>query len=150
MSNPLREQAREVAEARAKAKRLNGDLAARLSAFRDEHAELIAAADKAKGDVAAQEQALRTLIKAAYDATGNKQPGRGLGIRVESKVAFDEAKALKWAVEHRLCLSLDSGAFKKLMLATPSERPDFVTVKDMATTTIATDLDAALREWEAE
>lgn len=149
MSNPLREQAQAVASARANAKRLNDDWDARQRAFREEHAELIETVNIAKIDVAAAEQALRDLTRATYDVTGEKKVAPGLGIRVTQTVAFSEADALAWAMEHRLCLSLDSGAFKKLMLSY-GDRPEFVTIKDSITTTIATDLGAALREWGAE
>lgn len=92
---------------------------------------------------AALEAYLREQALAHFAATGDKQPFNYLGIRVTTGYAYAPDQALEWGKKHGLCLSLDAKAFKDLCKA-DSTRPAFVTVEEVPTATIATDLSALL------
>ena len=49
-----------------------------------------------------------------FKASGEKKLLGGIGIRVGSTLEYDEAEALSWAKEHKLCLKLDSRSFERL------------------------------------
>lgn len=115
--------------------------------FKTDNAEMI----QLESDVKTQIQAQERLIKsAALDRFINdetdKMPFAGVGIRVHRAYDFDRADALKWAQEHKLALipeSLDEKAFTEIC-KNDSTRPDFVTVKTVASVTIAADLSKCL------
>ena len=43
----------------------------------------------------------------------------GIGIRIMKKIKYDKRRALKWAIEHKICLKLDDKAFEKLAKENP-------------------------------
>lgn len=83
------------------------------------------------------EAQLRELTLQSYAETGNKTPEVGLGIRVMTRLAYDNQEAMGWAMEHKLALKLDSSAFEKI--AKTSNLP-FVTISEEPQATIATEL----------
>jgi hypothetical protein len=60
-----------------------------------------------------------------------------------SPLVYDADTAFQWAQEHKMALSLDKNAFKKIAKASPL---DFVTVEDVPTITIPTDTAKLLEE----
>lgn len=50
-----------------------------------------------------------------FKETSNKKLTGGLGIREINVYDYDDSKALAWAKEHDMCLSLDKKAFNSLM-----------------------------------
>jgi hypothetical protein len=103
-----------VREARIAFNAENGLLTALRAAFDKSNAEIIERVANLKKKMAEEEERLRDLTLAVYDVTGDKKPAPGVGIRVVQKVEFDEDKALVWAKDHRVCLSLNEKAFKAL------------------------------------
>ncbi len=89
------------------------------------------------------EAAVRAAALAAYQETGNKKPAPGVGIRVQTKLRYDETNALRWAREHDLCLMLDKAAFERQARVTPLS---FVEAVETPAATIATDLSAVVGE----
>lgn len=87
------------------------------------------------------EGAVRAAAIAAYQETGSKKPVPGVGIRVLTKLRYDEADALRWAREHDLCLMLDKAAFERQAKVTPL---GFVETVETPSATIATDLSAVV------
>ena len=83
------------------------------------------------------ETTLRELALVAFRVTGEKQVAPGIGIREVTKYSYNEAEALKWAIEHKMALKLDETKFKNHVKADP---PDFVVVTTEPQATIATEL----------
>ena len=90
---------------------------------------LLAAADKELRDAAvAQYQA---------DPLHQKKIIPGVEIKEMTRLSYDDAKALEWAKEHGVALKLDAKVFEKVANA---ERLAWITVTDVPTCTVATDL----------
>jgi hypothetical protein len=89
---------------------------------------------------------LRDLVTAYYDCDPekNKKPFAGVGIRVGTLYTYKHEDAFEWAVEHKAALQLDRKAFEQVCKT--DLKPGFVTVQEVPTATIATDLSAALKE----
>ena len=119
--------------------RLQRELTDSRQKWEAENAELIEHAKQAGVSLADVEGNLRLAIVAEYERTGNKAPADGCGVRVTSRYDYDEKVALSWATDHGLCLKLDTKAFGEVC-KTESMRPNFVTVEEVPTATIATDL----------
>lgn len=129
-----------VAERRRYEAELIDMLDASRAAWAAENASVIERLAAVSKERAEAEAALRTAAIAAYQETGTKKPAPGVGIRVVSKLQYSADDALRWAKEHDIALALDARAFEKVAKASP---PEFVTVVETATATIATDLGAA-------
>jgi len=80
---------------------------------------------------------VRQLAVDAYGVDGNKKPAEGVGIRVMTKLVYDEAVALGWAMDKRMALKLDAKAFEKIAKASQLE---FVTEEEAPIATIAKEL----------
>ena len=72
-----------------------------------------------------REATLREMALSIFAETQDKKVAPGIGIREVTKYAYNEAEALKWAIEHELALKLDETKFKNHVKADP---PDFVVV----------------------
>jgi len=89
------------------------------------------------------EDQLRALTLTTYWETNNKNPAPGVAIRILTKLNYDQAKAFKWAQDHRMALKLDVSTFEKIAKASP---PEFVTLREEAQATIATNLEERKEE----
>lgn len=81
------------ARATVKAARVQWELA---------HAAILQAVEQAQAELVTQEELLRAMTLAAYEATGSKRPGSGVGIREVRRVSYDPPKVVEWAIEHKL------------------------------------------------
>lgn len=96
------------------------------------------------------EAQLRELTLAAYAESGDKAPGPGVGIRVAQQVQYDAAEAFAWGREHGgIALQLDKKEFERIArelntLPARAGESSFVTLTEVVTATIATDLAKAL------
>lgn len=140
----------QVREARAQLADYTAVAKSELEDYRENHKAvfdqldaLVDAQEEKRGllvaDVGMAETALREAAVEEYLATQNKAPAPGVGIRVTTSYDYYPAEAFNWAVEHKQCLALDTKAFKDVCKA-DALRPDFVTVVQTPTATIATDL----------
>ncbi len=132
-----------VADLRAIVARKTAALNESRQAWEDAHAQEIEVHKAMTQALAEAEAALRAAAVAAYQETGNKAPASGVGIRVQTKLAYHPDDALRWAKEHDMALALDKPAFEKIAKAAP---PDFVRKVESAQATIATDLSAVVEE----
>lgn len=140
--DPLVTQVRRTYEARAGHEQLKQALADARAAFEQQYDALITRTIQAGSVVAAEEAALRELTLQRYEATGEKQPAPGVGIRLETVVDIPSpAAALEWAKTSGLALMVDLKALKRIAAATPIP---CATVRQEAKATIATDLGEAL------
>ena len=105
--------------------------------WEDYNKVILEEAARQKEELAASEVTLREMAVAIYAETGDKKVAPGIGIREVTKYAYDEAEALKWAIEHKMALKLDETKFKNHVKADP---PDFVIITEEPTATIATEL----------
>ena len=131
----------------AQARRISQEMADKRQALYDEfisqHTEFFADVATAKSRVEVIEAQLRKLTLQAYAETGNKAPAKGVGIREVTKLEYDTKVAFDWAKAHKMALKLDTTAFEKIVKA---DTPEFVKVTTEPQATIATDLDAILKE----
>ena len=63
------------------------------------------------------ETALRALAVDIFRRTGQKTVHPGVKIREEPQLTYDPKRALAWAMEHRMALTLDAKAFEKIAKA---------------------------------
>lgn len=132
----------------ASRRRDRDDVARQLKALRDafeaENARLINFVRVAGEQVAEQEDAVRALARAAFDATQDPKPAPGVEVKQFKKYRYDEGEAFAWAKRAQIALvpeKLDVRAFEKIIAATPLE---FVRAEIEPRVQIATDLDKAL------
>ncbi len=133
----LEEQIKVVAEVRRKAGEANFALQSAQAMWEVAIHTLFEEKELTKIQCGESEQLLRELTLQAYAETGDKHPAKGVDIREITTYSYDEAEALKWAIEHKMALKLDETKFKNHVKADP---PDFVTVTQEPQATIATNL----------
>ena len=100
--------------------------------------DIIDASATHKARLEEAEKILRDLTIAVYNLTGNKHPAEGVGIRETTKLDYDPAEAMKWAIEHKLALQLDT---KKFVDYAKDGSIEFVTVMVVPQATIAKELE---------
>lgn len=109
--------------------------------WQQSNAELINNHTFAENKVVELEAAVRSSVVEIYNAQEDKAAKSGIipgwGVQVGTKLEYDPAKAIAWAVEHKhlSLLKLDATAFKKIAEVT---KPDFVTFKEEASARIDT------------
>ncbi len=134
----IEERINEVVEARAKAKELKRQRDVLLEGWNMANQVLFDTLTQAGAEVAVAEDALREMAISTYSETGNKAVALGVGIRETKVYTYDSKEALRWAIEHKLALSLDKKAFEGYA---KQEDFDFVTLTKEPTATIATELE---------
>lgn len=136
----------------AEARRWKATATAELQHLRDawtdrfdgENVDAIQEAYAAELSVSELDSYVREATLAAYRADpSNKQPAPGVGIRVTTRLTYDEAKAMMWALDHQMpqLLKLNVKAFEK---AAPALGLPFVETVSTPSATIASDLGAVL------
>ena len=144
----IRELAQALHEARVEDTKRKGILQEAREAWERHNSMLFDDADRAKKRLAFVDDALRVFALAEYEATKNKALGSGVNIRVETRLGYDPVTALLWAKKHDMALipeSLDKKAFEGLAKAHIPPL-DFVKQVEVATVTVAQDLEKALLE----
>lgn len=136
MNEQLTQWARNVATTRTALAEMQDEYKRRLAEFEAVNAGLIENINVLKLNATQFEDELREMALAEYAATGAKKFSHGIGIRVTTKLDYDEVQALEWAKAHRLALKLDAKAFEKIAKA---DTPDFVQVVEVPTATLPTD-----------
>jgi len=113
--------------------------------FEEAQAELTSRRGQAALEVEAATLALRTAAIAAFQETGDLAPAPGIKIRMMSRLDYEADEAKRWAINHKMALSLDTREFEKLAKAAPANF-DFVRQYQEPAATIATDLGPVLDE----
>lgn len=132
----LKRAAARLHAARDRVESLSNTWSALLDMLRDQYADLLHQIDEAKIDAREAEDALRAAALAQYEATGKKTLGHGVGVRVQTRLAYDYDQALRWAYANRKALMLDGRAFERIA---KEERIDFVAVVETPTITLPRD-----------
>lgn len=139
---------RELASARgglALCKIVVGDARARWEA---DNATMLAELKAAQEHVNEAERAVRIAGMAAYAQSGDKKPHPAVQIKLTKAVAFNEADARQWALDHIPTLvRLDTSAFEKVA-RTGTLPKEVAQVEEVPQVTISTDLSAWLESEE--
>jgi len=104
-----------------------------MQKFQEDNADTITKLKEIKEKRIAARETIKKLGADEYRITGKKQLIGGLAIRILKKLEYAEDTALKWALEHKLCLQFDKKAFEKLAKSQPI---DFVTITEIPQVTI--------------
>ena len=111
-----------------------------MKKWEEEHQTELNTLNIAKGDLSDVETELRALALEDYAITREKKLLGGLGIRIMKKLNYEPDKALVWAEEHGIGLTLDKRAFESFAKSQESDlkkaKLDFVEFKEEATATI--------------
>lgn len=94
----------------------------------------------------AEESAVRGIALVEYENTGTKAPATGVMVVMTKEYAIDEVAGFAWAQAHGLCLipaQLDKKAAQKMATVQPLP---FVTVTEVPSVRIASDLTKAMQE----
>ena len=143
----LRDQAATVALLRATLAGAKDELDQRRHQFAEQNARLIAEVSNLIGAVSQAEDSFRLMALAAFSATGNKRPCRGVEVKMYSEPRYDPAEALEWAKEHGMALALD---LKKFGPIAKAGAVPCVRFEQVYKATIATDLAKALEAPDAQ
>jgi len=133
----LKEQINAVVEAREKAQEATTRRTEAYQKWVEVNQPLIDNESNAKSACQEAEVKLREMALETYAETGEKAVAPGIGIRVMTRLNYENQKAMEWAIEHKLALKLDSSAFEKI--AKTSTLP-FVTITEEPQATIAAEL----------
>lgn len=136
MNEQLTQWAGHVAQTRLALAEAQAEYKQRLAEFEAANAGLIENINVLKLNATQFEDELREMALAEFAATGAKKLPHGIGIRVTTKLDYDESKAFEWAKSHGLALRLDAKAFERIAKA---DAPDFVQVVEVPTVTLPTD-----------
>ena len=129
--------------ARLTAASLDAEVAEARRAFDEAHADLFQRREATRMKMEEATLAVRKAGLTAFQETGDLAPGPGLKVRMMKRMEYDEDEALRWALIHKMAVSLDRAAFEKVAKATPL---DFVRLYEEPQVTIATDLGPVLDE----
>ncbi len=137
---------RAVVQAREEETQLNEVKQDALQAWGDANRELLEFCQEAKTKREKAEEALREAGLKEYEVTKDKHPIPGTEIKVSVKLVYEPETALAWAIEHKQAVrpaSLNAKEFEAIVKAM-AEKPDFVTMKEEAKATLASDMAAVL------
>ena len=137
LESQIREQINTVVEIRHKVIETSE---LRLSAYQkwvEENQSLLDSESNAKSICQEAEAKLRELALLSYAVTGEKTVAPGVGIRLMTKLYYENSKAMDWAMEHKLAWKFDSSAFEKLAKV---NKLRFVTYTEEPAATISNEL----------
>jgi hypothetical protein len=100
--------------------------------FKVDNEHLIGGIKDSKEIVNALESDIKAEAIELYDGSVKKFD-TGVGIRVTKKLNYAPLDAFGWALEHRLCLTLDKKAFETVA---KTQELDFVKTEEVVTATI--------------
>jgi hypothetical protein len=110
-----------VIDARATVADLDRQYQAALADFHEHYQPLIVLRLACRAALEGAEAALREAALQHYAATQDKHPIAGVTIKEMSRIHYDPEEALRWALEHRMCLQLNTKLFETI--ARPSMHP---------------------------
>lgn len=144
----LEEAVAQLHRVRIEAAAWGGGIAVLRSQFEARISSDVQHAREAKDRMEAAEETVKSMAIAAYEASGktNKHVSPGVEIKNFTVVDYNPEKALKWALDHRVCLSLDTKPFEKMAKdgMVDGFSGEIATVRDEPRAQIATDLEKVL------
>ena len=141
MNNELQETLAALAKARIDAEASKAELATAKAIFERNNARTINTARNDASRVEELDAKVRALALVAYTESKDTKPAPGISIGLNKKIAliYDAKRALAWARETNMAITLDVKAFEEIAKAANLE---FVTKAEVETQriTIASDL----------
>ena len=133
----------ELASARWNYAHAKEALAIREAAFRAENAALIAGMEQARAVV----ERCEAEIRGRQYRADVRSPAPGLTVKLVTRLSYDETQAVDWAITngYATLLKLEAKAFEKAALGL---KPEWVTIEQVPTVSIARDLSGAMGEIE--
>jgi len=128
----MKEKVNELAEILDKQKEVQEKIALKREEFEKENFYLFALQDEFRERITVVKECISLEAETEFEKTGNKKLYGGIGIRVLTKLLYEETTAFDWAKEHSLCLKLDSRAFDKIA---KTQEIDFVKKEEKVTVT---------------
>ncbi|KKM06273.1 hypothetical protein LCGC14_1745660 [marine sediment metagenome] len=125
-------EARKVAELEAEAKK------SAYKQWEEDYSIMLGMVAESMQAVVDAEALLRELTLKAYAETGEKAPAVGVSVKIFEVLRYDKDEAMKWGVEHRIALKLDTLTFEKIAKV---EGLEFVTITEEPQAQIAQNLD---------
>ena len=87
--------------------------------FEDNNQELIMSIKNKTEEMNSYKSVIIENAEVGFKKDGIKKRLGGIGIRETTKLDYAKEDALNWAIEHKLCLSLDTKAFESLNKTPP-------------------------------
>lgn len=140
----LCDQTQVVLECREEAAKAKAALEWARKKWEEDNAALIADARYCADRMAEAEGRLREMALASFQATGDKNPGPGVSIRMMTRLEYNLNLARLWAQDHRMFLTLDTKTFEKFVKSGGADQVPFVNVIQEPSIAIAVDLSKAL------
>ena len=101
--------------------------------FEKENLELMNLMASIASDIIGVELQIKESALIKYEENGEKKLMGGVGIRIMKRLEYEESKALSWAKDHNLALTLNKQVFDKIAKV---DYIDFVKVSEVVTATI--------------
>jgi len=120
------------------------DIAEKRKAFDATIADQMAAIEGTKRRLEAEEAEVRGLALIVAEQTGNKKPAPGVEVVTTKQYDVDEAAAYTWAKASHMCLIPESVDLKAVKKIATVQSLHFVTVSEVPSVRLATDLTKAL------
>ncbi|MCJ7510009.1 MAG: hypothetical protein MUP14_03875 [Dehalococcoidia bacterium] len=124
---------------------LDAEVAEAKRKWEEDHQGLLNRRLAAQDELNMAVPALREAAIAAFQETGDLAPAPGIKIVMRTRLDYEADEAKRWAMNHKMALSLDVREFEKLAKAAPANF-DFVRQYQEPAATIATDLGPVLDE----
>jgi len=133
----LEEQVNRLAKVFEEQKKIHEEILVKREEFQKNNAALFATHESILEEIGKLKEAISTDAIEKFGNTGEKKLYGGIGIRVMTKLLYEEPVALSWAKEHSLCLKLDSKAFDKIA---KTQEIDFVKKEEKVITTFPAEI----------
>jgi hypothetical protein len=123
---------------------LQGNLAIAQDAFEQTVMTLRNRISELKEQIGFAEEVIEAQALDTYTKTQDKKPLPGVTVKIFKGLKYDEQKALAWAAEKKMCISLDKKAFEKVASAA---NLDFVEQIEEPRVQVSKDLAEALEPY---
>ena len=111
------EELKKLKDLREQIEIIKGQYEVKVKTFEEENKTLIEQKQTLNNAMAVVENDLRTMALEKFKETGEKKLAFGVGIRVMTKLEYDNKVAFNWAEEHKMALTLDKKVFEKIAKA---------------------------------
>ncbi len=126
-----------LAELLVDEQKLKEELKEKQLEFEESIKEFVEKHNKLKEKITVSKKTISSEATEEFKKTGEKKFYGGIGIRVMTKLNYKEDDAFGWAMQHDLCLKLDSRAFEKLA---KSQNLGFVKKEEKVTVTFPSEI----------
>lgn len=129
----MKELLKQLKQARSQRYKVRELYEAKLKEFNESISDITTKLEQENNNILGIETDIKELAIKEYNQTGKKKLECGVGIRVMSRLIYEQEDALKWAQDHNLALTLDKKAFESIA---KTQAILFVEKREIATATI--------------